>query len=168
MQHADADVAAEEAARASQTVGDHEVVAEDGGVLTPERRVEQADVVGHRSERQVELVVQLDVTSGVVRQLDAEVTAERHRDPRVEPPPFLRALEGRRVRHGPPVYGAEEVGKWHGHARFGRVVVVHLDDDGPQPIGPHRRNREPQVSDDAGAVDVGEHDPFTGHDRAAG
>ncbi len=115
-----ADAAAEEAARAAEVVGDHEVAAHDGRVLAPERHVQDTELGRQlRLQRVVDLEVEHRAPRTAVDDFDAHLPAERHRHVGVEAAAFLRGRQRRRVRDRSPVRQHEEVEARHGDARLG-------------------------------------------------
>ena len=168
VEHAHADVAADEPTGPGEAVGDDEVAPQHGRVLATERGVQEAARVGARGlERVVDLVVEQHRRGRRVRDLDAHVLRERHREIRVEPSPFLRRRERRRVPHRAPVWHAEEVEARHRHARLGGAVVEHLHPQRAHRLGRGGRKRHPEVAQRSRPVEIGEHDRLAGRDRRA-
>src|SRR3954452_5248335 len=91
--HADAARPAEEAARSLQAIGDDEVTAQLGRVLTPECGVQDAGVVGDGTDEERHLVVEQRVPFGCVGVLDADAIMERHRDTTREPAVLVDGCE---------------------------------------------------------------------------
>ena len=161
----DADVATEEPTGPDESVGDDEVLTKRRRVLAPESRVQQADVVRDRSQREVELVVELDATRRSIDQFDPDRIPERHRNPRVEPATFRRALECRRVRDRASVHRPEEVGHRDRDARFGSTVVEHFEHERAELVRRARDHGHPEVTETARTIEVREGDALLGVDE---
>ena len=122
VEHAHADVAADESSGTLEPVGDDEVAtaarsgSRDG---MPTWRKPSASLE-RGLERVVDLVVEEHRCRRRVRDLDAHVLRERHREIRVEAATFLRRRQRRRVLHRTAVRHAEEVEARHRHARLAR------------------------------------------------
>src|SRR5262249_42738745 len=85
VDHANADVAAEEAAGTVQSLRDHEVAAQHRRVLAPEGDVEMPEAGGQlRLQRVVDLVVEERAPAARVPELDAHAAPEGQREIAVE------------------------------------------------------------------------------------
>jgi hypothetical protein len=115
VEHAHASSPPEEAARAPQPVGDDEVAPKLGGLLATEGGVQHAEVVGERSQQNVDLVVEEGLALAPVLVLDACAARERHWDPTGEATLFVHRREGRGVQHGHAMDGTEEIRNGHAH-----------------------------------------------------
>ena len=100
--------------------------------------------------------------------LDTGVAGEGHRNIAVEPPALLGRCQGAVVGDGPAVRKAEEVEARDRDARSVSAVVEDLDEDRPHRLRWPRGERHPDVPDGPRPVDVGQRDPFTRSETAAG